>query len=69
MAATYKNMGIVEKELGNFEKALELYGKALEIEIQSLARKLFREAHNSYVQCLGPMHPDTQKAAQDLAQI
>jgi tetratricopeptide (TPR) repeat protein len=34
VAATYKNMGIVEMELGNFAKALEQYDKALEIELQ-----------------------------------
>ena len=36
VAATYKNMGIVEDKLENFQKALDLYQKALDIEIKSL---------------------------------
>ena len=42
-----------------------------QLNAQSLARQLFQleEAYDIYVQCLGPMHPDTQKPTQDLAQI
>jgi hypothetical protein len=53
VAETKNTMGAIYKQLND----------------QNLARQLFREAYNIYVPCLGPMHPDTQKAAQDLAQI
>ena len=48
VAATYKNMGIVEDKLENFQKALDLYQKALDIEIKSLGGAHVRVG-NTYV--------------------
>jgi tetratricopeptide (TPR) repeat protein len=81
-AMTQTHIGSTYKKLGNTEKAMMPLNTAYVAEAknimgavykqlndQNLAKKLFQEAYDSYKQCLGPKHPDTLKAAQDLAQM
>jgi hypothetical protein len=46
-----------------------VYKQSNDQKVQNLAKKLFQESYDPYKIWFGPMHPDTLKAAQDLAQM